>query len=150
MATILVLSGPNLNLLGERQPLIYGTDTLEDCVDDVRAVAATHHHDVEHHQSNHEGDLVDAVQGARHRCAAIIINAAALTHYSYGLADALACYDGVAVELHLTNPNAREKWRHRSVIAPVVTGTVAGFGRVGYRLAAEAVVAVLATPNPTP
>lgn len=144
MATILVLSGPNLNLLGEREPAIYGTDMLEDCVDDVRAVAAAHHHQLEHSQSNHEGELVDAVQGARHRCAAIIINAGALTHYSYALADALACYDGVAVELHLTNPSGREEWRHLSVIAPVVTGTVAGFGRVGYRLAAEAVVAALA------
>jgi 3-dehydroquinate dehydratase-2 len=143
MATILVLSGPNLNLLGEREPAIYGTDTLEDCVGDVRAVTAAHHHELEHYQSNHEGELVDAVHGARHRCAAIIINAAALTHYSYALADALACYDGVAVELHLTNPAAREEWRHLSVIAPVVTGTVAGFGRVGYRLAAEAVVAAL-------
>jgi 3-dehydroquinate dehydratase-2 len=150
VATILVLSGPNLNLLGEREPAIYGTDTLDQCVGDVEAAAAAAGHAVEHAQSNHEGDLVDAVQGARHRCAAIIINAGALTHYSYALADALACYDGVAVELHLTNPSAREEWRHMSVIAPVVTGTVAGFGRVGYRLAAEAVVAALAGREDTP
>lgn len=144
MATILVLSGPNLNLLGEREPHIYGTTTLDELVGDIRTVAAAAGHDVEHAQSNHEGELVDAVQGARGRCAAIIINAGALTHYSYALADALATYDGVAVELHLSNPSARETWRHRSVIAPVVTGTIAGFGRTGYRLAAEATVAALA------
>jgi 3-dehydroquinate dehydratase-2 len=143
VATVLVLSGPNLNLLGEREPAIYGTATLEDLVGDIRAVAAAAGHDVEHLQSNHEGDLVDAVQGARGRCAAIIVNAGALTHYSYALADALATYDGVAVELHITNPSARESWRRLSVIAPVVTGTVAGFGRTGYRLAAEATVAAL-------
>jgi 3-dehydroquinate dehydratase-2 len=148
VATILVVSGPNLNLLGEREPEIYGTATLDDLVGDVRSVAAAHGHDVEHVQSNHEGGLVDAIQGARRRCAAVIVNAGALTHYSYALADALATYDGVAVELHLSNPSAREEWRHLSVIAPVVTGTVAGFGRTGYRLAAEAVVAALPAGTP--
>jgi 3-dehydroquinate dehydratase-2 len=144
VATILVLSGPNLNLLGDREPHIYGTTTLDELVDDIRTVATAAGHDVEHLQSNHEGELVDAVQGARGRCAAIIINAGALTHYSYALADALSTYDGVAVELHLSNPSAREPWRHLSVIASVVTGTIAGFGRTGYRLAAEATVAALA------
>lgn len=143
MATILVLSGPNLNLLGERQPEIYGTATLDDLVGDVRAVASAAGHEVEHVQSNHEGELVDAVQSARGRCAAVIVNAGALTHYSYALADALATYDGVAVELHISNPSAREEWRHLSVLAPVVTGSITGFGRTGYRLAAEAVVAAL-------
>ena len=112
MATILLVSGPNLNLLGEREPAVYGTTTLDECVDDARTVAATRGHDLEHVQSNHEGDLVDAVQGARGRCPALIINAGALTHYSYALADALACYDGVSVELHLSNPSARDRWRH--------------------------------------
>lgn len=143
MAIILVVSGPNLNLLGDREPDIYGTATLDELVDDIRSVARGAGHDVEHVQSNHEGDLVDAVQAARGRCAAVIVNAGALTHYSYALADALATYDGVAVELHLSNPSAREGWRHLSVIAPVVTGTVAGFGRTGYRLAAEAAVDAL-------
>ncbi len=143
MATILLVSGPNLNLLGDREPAVYGTDTLDECVADARAVVAEHGHTLEHVQSNHEGDLVDAVQGARGRCDAIIINAGALTHYSYSLADALAAYDGVAVELHLTNPSARDEWRRRSVVAPVVTGTVAGFGRAGYRLAADAAVGEL-------
>ncbi|HEV2994041.1 MAG TPA: type II 3-dehydroquinate dehydratase [Acidimicrobiia bacterium] len=144
MATILLLSGPNLNLLGEREPAIYGTDRLETCVDDARAVVVAAGHELEHLQSNHEGELVDAVQGARHRCPALILNAGALTHYSYALADAVATYDGVAVELHLTNPAARDNWRRTSVLAPVVTGTVSGFGRAGYRLAAEAALAVLA------
>ena len=144
MATILLLSGPNLNLFGERDPAVYGTATLAECVADARAVASAHGHELEHLQSNHEGDLVDAVQGARHRCAALIVNPGALGHYSYALADALACYDGVAVELHVSNPSAREAWRRTSVLAPAVTGTVAGFGRAGYRLAAEAALAVLA------
>jgi len=144
VATILLLSGPNMNLFGERDPAVYGTATLAECVADARAVASAHGHELEHIQSNHEGDLVDAVQGARGRCAALIVNPGALGHYSYALADALACYDGVAVELHVSNPSAREEWRRTSVVAPVVTGTVAGFGRAGYRLAAEAAVAVLA------
>jgi 3-dehydroquinate dehydratase-2 len=138
MATILLLSGPNLNLLGDREPDIYGTDTLDECVDDARAAAEGAGHSLEHAQSNHEGDLVDAIQGARGRCAAIVINPGALTHYSFAVADALAAFDGVTVELHLSNPASREHWRRRSVIAPYVTGTVAGFGRAGYRLAVEA------------
>lgn len=143
MATILLLSGPNLNLLGEREPEIYGTDTLDDCVDDARAAAEAAGHSLEHLQSNHEGELIDAIQGARGRCVAIVMNPGAFTHSSYALADALAAYDGVKVELHLSNPSAREEWRRRSVVAPYVTGTIAGFGRTGYRLAVEAAVSKL-------
>lgn len=143
MATILLLSGPNLNLLGDREPEIYGSDTLDECVADARTAAESAGHTLEHLQSNHEGDLVDAVQGARGRCAALVINPGALTHYSYALADALASFDGVSVELHLSNPASREEWRRRSVIAPYVSGTVAGFGREGYRLAVEAATARL-------
>jgi len=143
MATILLLSGPNLNLLGEREPDIYGTDTLDDCVGDARAAAEAAGHTLEHLQSNHEGALVDAIQAARGRCAAVVVNPGALTHYSYALADALATFDGVTVELHLSNPSSREEWRRRSVVAPYVTGTVAGFGRAGYRLAVEAAVGAL-------
>ena len=139
MAVILLLSGPNLNLLGTREPNIYGTDTLDDCVGDARAAAVAHGHTLEHLQSNHEGALVDAIQSARGRCAAIVINPGAYTHSSYAVADALAAYEGVKVELHLSNPSSREEWRRRSVVAPYVTGTVAGFGRAGYRLAVEAV-----------
>ena len=82
-------------------------------------------------QSNHEGDLVDAIHGARGRCAAIVINPGAFTHYSYALADALATFDGVKVELHISNPAAREEWRHDSVVSPYMTGTMAGFGAPG-------------------
>lgn len=143
MATILLLSGPNLNLLGEREPEVYGTTTLDQLVNDARDAAAKRGHEVEHLQSNHEGELVDAIHAARNRCAAIVFNPGAFTHYAYALTDALAAYDGVVVELHLSNPHARESWRHTSVIAPVATGTIAGFGAAGYRLAIEAVAAKL-------
>lgn len=146
MAVIMLLSGPNLNLLGTREPAIYGSDTLEECIADARAVAEAHDHVLEHVQSNHEGALVDAIQDARGRCAALVVNPGALTHYSFALADALAAFDGTKVELHLSNPASREEWRRRSVVAPYVTGTVAGFGRTGYRLALEAVVEQLASP----
>jgi 3-dehydroquinate dehydratase-2 len=138
MAIVLLLSGPNLNLLGSREPDIYGSDTLDDCVGDARLAAEARGHTLEHVQSNHEGELVDAIQGARGRCAAIVINPGAYTHSSYAIADALAAYGGVAVELHLSNPASREQWRRTSVVAPYVAGTVAGFGRAGYRLAVEA------------
>ena len=143
MASILLVSGPNLNLLGDREPEIYGRDTLEDLVGDARAVAEAHGHSIDHIQSNHEGEIVDAIQAARRRCAAIVINPGAFTHYSYAIADALAAFDGPKIELHLSNPSAREAWRRTSVVAPVVAGTVAGFGRHGYRLALEAAVALL-------
>jgi 3-dehydroquinate dehydratase II len=140
VSTILLLSGPNLNLFGQREPAVYGTDTLDDMVDDARAIAEKAGHTLEHVQSNHEGELVDAIHGARGRCAAIVLNAGALTHYSYALADALATFDGVKVELHVSNPMARDDWRRESVIAPYVTGSIAGFGRAGYSLALQAVV----------
>ena len=148
MPNVLLLSGPNLNLFGERQPEIYGTTTLAELVEDTEKALAAAGHTCEHVQSNHEGALVDAVQGARGRCAAIIVNAAALTHYSYALADALACFDGVKVELHVSNPAAREEFRRTSVVAPVVTATIAGLGRHGYRLAAEAVNVLLEEKGP--
>ena len=143
MASILLVSGPSLNLVGEREPKIYGRDTLDEIVGDARAVAEAHGHSLDHVQSNHEGEVVDTIQGARDRCAAIVINPGAFTHYSYAIADALAAFDGPKIELHLSNPSAREAWRRTSVVAPVVTGTVAGFGRHGYRLALEAAVALL-------
>lgn len=139
MTTILLLHGPNLNLLGEREPTIYGTATLDDHVATARAAAAEAGFTLEHLQSNAESDLVDAIQGARGRCAAIIVNPGALTHYAWSLHDALAAFDGVIVELHLSNPNAREPWRHTSVVSPVATGSIVGFGGHGYALAVEAV-----------
>lgn len=144
MTTILLLSGPNLNLLGEREPQHYGTATLEDLVTLARTTAAAAGHELEHVQSNHEGDLIDAIHGARGRCAAIVCNAGAFTHYASALTDALALYDGVKIEVHLSNPYAREEWRHRSVISPVVDGVVAGLRATGYRVAIEAAVELIA------
>lgn len=143
-ATVLLLSGPNLNLLGEREPEIYGTATLDDHVAAATAVADAHDLVIEHVQSNHEGVLVDAIQGARGRCAAVIINAGALTHYAWGLHDALASFDGPIIELHISNPYSRESWRSTSVIAPVATGSICGLGGHGYQLAVAAVARLLA------
>jgi 3-dehydroquinate dehydratase II len=140
---ILLLNGPNLNLLGTRQPEIYGKENLADHVQTVREAALLGGYEVEHLQSNHEGDLIDAIQHARGRTAAIIFNPGAFTHYAHALADALAAYDGVVIEVHLSNPAAREAWRHTSVIAPVATGTISGFGGTGYRLAVEAALSLL-------
>jgi len=143
-AVVLLLSGPNLNLLGDRQPEIYGTASLEDHVAAARAVAETHDLELEHLQSNHEADLVDAVQGARGRCAAIIVNAGAITHYGRSLQDALSTFEGPIIELHLSNPAGREEWRHPSVIAPVATAVIAGLGGHGYPMAVAAVARLLA------
>lgn len=145
---MLLLSGPNLNLLGEREPAIYGTATLEDHVASARAVAEDCGVYLDHTQSNSERDLVEAIHAARGRCQAIVINAGAFTHYAWSIADALSAFDGVVVELHLSNPNAREPWRHTSVIAPVCHGTIAGFGGLGYQLAILAVARMLEKPEP--
>jgi 3-dehydroquinate dehydratase-2 len=142
---VLLLHGPNLNLLGDREPEVYGTATLADHVATAERVAGEHGLGVEAFQSNHEGELVEAIHGARRRCAAIIVNAGALTHYAWSLHDALAAFDGPVVELHLSNPNAREAWRHTSVIAPVAAGSIVGFGGFGYELAARAVANLLAS-----
>ncbi len=143
-AIVLVLSGPNLNLLGEREPAIYGTATLADHVATATDAAAAHGLVVEHLQSNHEGDLIDAIHAARGRCVAIVINPGALTHYAWSLHDALAAFDGSVIELHLSDPKTRESWRHLSVVEPVADRTIAGHGGDGYRLAIEAVAALLA------
>lgn len=140
---VLLLSGPNLNLLGEREPGIYGSTTLEELVASARLAAGAHGWELEHVQSNHEGVLVDAVHAARGRVAAVVVNAGALTHYGWSLHDALAAYDGVVVELHLSNPQRRESWRSTSVVAPVADGVVAGFGAAGYPMAVEAAIGLL-------
>ena len=141
---VLILSGPNLNLLGEREPEVYGTTTLADHVGAATKAAGEHGLVVEHLQSNHEGELVDAVHAARGRAAAIIINPGALTHYAWSLHDALAAFEGPVIEVHLSNPNAREPWRHTSVISPVATGSIVGLGGTGYTLAVEAIAGLLA------
>lgn len=140
----MLLSGPNLQLLGERQPEVYGTATLEDHVAAARAAAEAFGYALEHAQSDHEGDLVGAVHAARGRAGALVVNAGALSHTSWSLHDALAAFDGVVVELHLSNPAAREPFRQVSVLAPVADGSIAGFGGLGYPLAVEAAVRLLA------
>ncbi|HJM27373.1 MAG: type II 3-dehydroquinate dehydratase [Acidimicrobiales bacterium] len=142
--TVMVLSGPNLNLLGEREPEVYGAETLDDHLAVATEAATAHGLAIDHLQSNHEGELVDAIHAARANCAAIVINPGAFTHYAWAIHDALAAFDGPVIEVHLSNPAAREPWRHTSVVAPVAAGTIAGFGSDGYRLAMDAVAALLA------
>jgi 3-dehydroquinate dehydratase-2 len=140
---VLLLSGPNLNLLGQREPEVYGSATLDDHVARAGATAERLGLSIEHRQSNHEGDLVDAIHAARGRAAAVIINPGAFTHYAWSLHDALATFEGPIVEVHLSNPHAREEWRHRSVVSPVATGVIVGLGGLGYQLAVEAVAQLL-------
>ncbi len=140
---VLLLSGPNLNLLGDREPEIYGTETLDDHVKAATKAAAARGLTLEHLQSNHEGVLVDAIQGARGRCAAIVINPGALTHYAWSLHDALAAFAGPVVELHLSDPETREPWRHVSVVAPVAAARVVGQGGAGYPAAVAAAADLL-------
>ena len=140
---VLLVNGPNLDLLGTREPEVYGTVTLADHVDATRRAAADLGLDVEHVQSNHEGGVVEALHGARGRCAAVIINPGAFTHYAWAIHDALAAFDGPVVEVHLSNPQAREPWRHTSVVAPVATATIAGLGGHGYLRAVGAVAHLL-------
>lgn len=141
---VLMLSGANLNLLGEREPAVYGTDRLDDHIRRAGVVAAERGLAIEHVQSNAESDLVEAIHKARGRVAAIVINPGAFTHYAWSLHDALAAFDVPIIELHLSNPNAREPWRHTSVVSPVATGTISGLGGLGYELALAAVARLLA------
>lgn len=145
MPSVLLIHGPNLDLLGQRQPEIYGTATLDDYVVASRERAVSSGLDLESCQSNHEGALIEAVHAARSAHDAIVINAGALTHYSWALHDALAAFDGPIVEVHISQPNAREPWRHTSVVAPVASGSIAGFGMLGYLLAIDAVASLLAS-----
>ena len=139
----MLIHGPNLNLLGEREPEVYGRSTLEDYVVRVRSHAAQIGLSIEAVQSNAEGEIVDAIHRARLEHDAIIINAGALTHYAWSLHDALAAFSGPVIEVHISQPNAREPWRHTSVIAPAASGSIAGFGILGYELAVSAVASLL-------
>ena len=138
----LVIHGPNLNLLGVREPATYGTATVDDHVRTVRSVLGEAGWQVDSFLSNSESEVVGAVQGARGVFDAIVINAGALTHYAWSLHDALRSFDGTKIEVHISNPSAREGFRHTSVVAPVVHGTVAGMGGLGYELAARAVLSL--------
>lgn len=134
MTQIHVLNGPNLNLLGHREPDIYGHDTLED-IRARMAAAAPDGVEIVMAQSNHEGGLVELIQTARTEAAAVIINPAAYTHTSVAVHDALRTLKVPIIELHLSNPHAREAFRHHSYVSPVATGIIAGFGAAGYLLA---------------
>lgn len=140
LSSILVVHGPNLNLLGTREPEVYGTATLADHVAAVAAAAAPHGISVSDVQSNSEGDLVNAIHAAKGVYDAMIINAGAFTHYSWAVHDALRSFPGNVIEVHLSNPGAREEFRHVSVLSGVVNGTISGLGGVGYSLAVQALV----------
>ena len=140
MATILVLNGPNLNLLGMREPEIYGTLTLADINVRMQRRAEEAGHAIGFIQSNHEGVLVDAIQEARGKADYIILNAAAFTHYSIAIRDAIAAAEIPVIEVHLSNIHRREKFRHTSVIAPVALGQITGLGAESYMAALEAVI----------
>ncbi len=138
MKKILVLLGPNLNLVGVREKGIYGTETAEDINNEIIAYAEEKGYSCDVFQSNHEGVLIDNIHAARGVYDAVIINAGALTHYSYALRDAIAGVNLPFVEVHMSNIHAREEFRHKSVIAPVCKGQICGFGKTSYILAIEA------------
>ncbi len=141
MNKVLVLHGPNLNLLGTRQPEIYGHETLEDINNSLYEQAALGGWEITCRQSNHEGQLIDWIQAARlDGTAAIIINPAAYTHTSVAILDALNAFDGQVIEVHLSNVHKRESFRHHSYVSLRADGVIAGLGSQGYRAALEAVM----------
>ena len=137
--SILLLNGPNINLLGKREPEIYGTTTLAMIEDSCTALARANGYDCVCFQSNHEGELVTQIQQAADTHDAIIFNAGAYTHTSIALRDALSFYKGVSIEVHISHVYQREAFRHKSLIAGVVTGVIAGFGAASYNAAIAAV-----------
>ena len=138
MASVLVIHGPNLNLLGTREPGLYGTTTLAEIDADLVRLGEALNLSVETFQSNHEGAIIDAIHGARGRHGAILINPGAYTHYSIAIRDAIAGVALPVVEVHLSNVHKREEFRRTSVIAPVVVGTISGFGKESYDLGLRA------------
>lgn len=143
MAKVLVIHGPNLNLLGQRQPEIYGTTTLAEIDRRLAALARAEGAGVDTYQSNHEGAIIDRLHAAQGRYDAVVLNAGALTHYSYALRDAIAGISVPVIEVHLSNIHAREAFRI-SVIAPVVRGQISGFGVDSYLLGLRAALAIVA------
>jgi len=140
MINILVINGPNLNLLGTREKEVYGNETLEDIARRVNMEAQSLGADIRFIQSNHEGEIIDNIHAARGKFDAIIINPGAFTHYSIAIRDAIKSVEIPAFEVHLSNIYAREEFRHKSVIAPVCIGQISGFGPMVYVLALEAAV----------
>jgi 3-dehydroquinate dehydratase-2 len=145
---LFVLNGPNLNLLGSREPEVYGHATLSDIEAATRAKAAALKLAVEFRQSNHEGELVDWLQEARTAASGVILNAGAYTHTSVAIHDALKALDVPVVEVHISNPYRREPFRHTSYVSPVATGVICGVGAQGYSLAVEALAALVAAKTP--
>ena len=142
---VYILNGPNLNLLGTREPHIYGSTTLAEVEATCQQRAQTVGHEIDFRQTNHEGQLVDWIQEAIGAAVGIIINPAAYTHTSVAILDALKNFSGPIIELHISNPHQREEFRHRSFVTPVATATLAGFGVYGYGLAVEAMAQLIAT-----
>ena len=139
MKKILVIHGPNLNLLGEREPGVYGSDSFDSINDEIKEKAVALDFETEIFQSNHEGEIIDKLHKARSEFDAVILNAGAYTHYSYAIRDAIAAIKIPVIEVHLSNIHARDEFRHKSVIAPVCKGQIAGFGKASYFLALQAV-----------
>lgn len=141
MKKLLVLLGPNLNMVGIREKGVYGAETAADIETQIRSYAQQAGFEADVFQSNHEGELIDRIHSSREAYAGVIINAGAFTHYSYALRDAIACVNGFLpfVEVHMSNIHAREEFRHHSVIAPVCIGQIAGFGKQSYFLAIDAI-----------
>jgi len=135
MSKLLLINGPNLNLLGVREPGIYGQTTLKDIEDRMSKFAGEHGLELSCFQSNHEGSIIDAIHEARNKFAGIILNPGAFTHYSYAIRDAIASVDVPVIEVHISNVHKREEFRHTSVIAPVCEGQIVGLGISGYKLA---------------
>ncbi|NRH28542.1 type II 3-dehydroquinate dehydratase [Pseudomonas sp. MS19] len=135
--TVLILNGPNLNMLGTREPATYGHETLGDIADMCRLTGERLELQVEFQQTNHEGQMIDWIHQARGRCAGIIINPAAWTHTSVAIRDALVASEVPVIEVHLSNVHARETFRHHSYVSAIAVGVMCGFGRNGYRLALE-------------
>ena len=144
MTNILVLHGPNLNLLGIREPDVYGYETLQDVDDALLQHAAAHESELRIFQSNHEGRLIDAIHEARNWAGGILINPGAFTQYSYALRDAISSVALPCVEVHLSNIHAREPFRRTSVLAPVCVGQITGFGWRSYLLGLQALIEYLA------
>ncbi len=143
MPKILLLNGPNLNLLGEREPAIYGTATLEQVAARAATLAQSLGLELRHLQSNHEGALIDALHDARAWASGVILNAGAYTHTSIALRDAIQAVQLPVIEVHLSNIHAREPFRHTSLIAPVCVGQITGFGAESYLLAVQAMAFLL-------